>query len=335
MKSFGMMRMLCFVIALFSFVFVSGADANLPSVCVQAQQAFNQAHSFTKTTIQTHHDFRQSWQKAFQTRATSQTFYSQSLSKFTSSKALYSSLKSHLSSKGFAISSSSSLKSLLTSKGYKFDSMLGKISSTGKPKSTGTGSGSAPKKSAPFDVKQVAKTTAGLKITSAALTNALTWLRKALTQLREAKNLGNQAKSKTTSARQYLSNAQSLLQKCQAELKKIQNAPKKRTSLPFSRQYARCGEQFASPVDVDRVYCGPCDPMRSSCESTCFFGNFNSMMQQTQSQQSQLNQAEKNSGSNGNVMFEIDMKIGQCEKDEQSAQSSSNETKDQLGSLGF
>lgn len=313
------------------------AWANLPSVCVQAQQAFQQSQSFTQTTIQSHNKFKQSWQQAFQTRKTSQTFYSRALSDFTSSKSSYSATKSHLASKGFSISSSSSLKSLLSAKGFKFNLVGNKFKFNKIPKLPGAGSSSA-QKTAPFDTKQVAKTAGSLLKTSASLSSALSWLKKALTQLRDAKNLGNQAKSQTTSAKQYLANTKSLLQRCQTELQKLQSAPKKRHTLLFPRTgVAYCGNSgWMSETSIaQRVFCAPCDPMRSSCENTCFFGNFGSMFQQTQNQESQLNQAEKSSGSSGNVMFEIDMKIAECEKDEQSTQGNSNETKDQLGSLGF
>lgn len=348
MKLWNTFVSLGFGLAVLGLALSGKADARskLPTVCVQAQNAYKKSSSYVKKTIRTHKTFRKTWMKAFNFRKIAKKSFSRSKGKFSSSKASYSSLKSYLSGKGFAVSKSNSLKRQLQSKGYKVSGkhwLKRRVKTTSSYKVPKTNNKfkfkSNKKVKMPFSVSRVKSTKRSLTRTKRSLSKTLSKLRNVLKWLKSAKTLGLRSKAESKKARSYLKNTKSLVRKCNAILKTRRYRKLRRRKfrvqrpMPQGRRY--CGGD--QPVSWSRgfYYCAPCDPMASSCAGTCQFMSFGMMEQNTSNQESQLSAAESSSDPNGNIMFEIDMKTAESTKESSATQSSSTETDDALGALGF
>ncbi|TNE45179.1 MAG: hypothetical protein EP343_28330 [Deltaproteobacteria bacterium] len=328
----------------FAFVGSALASSKLPTVCVQAQNAYKKSSSYVRTTIRSHKTFRNAWKLAFNHRKVSKKMYTRSSKQFTSSKSSYSSLKSYLASKGFNVSRTNSLKKLLSNMGYKISGknwLKNKLKVTSKFKGVNPSFKTKPNKKVnlPFSASRVKSTTRTLTRTKVSLKVTLKSLLLTIKRLKAAKAAGLKAKAQSKTARSLLANTKSLVRRCNSILKstKYRNLRRKKyrveRSLPRGRGY--CGGDDKVSWSEGFYYCAPCDPMRSSCNGTCQYMSFGMMEQNTSNQDSQLTAAEGSSDPNGNIMFEIDMKTTETTNEANSTQSSTKQTDDALGALGF
>lgn len=320
------------------------ASSKLPTVCVQAQNAYKKSSSYVSSTIRSHKKFRNAWKYAFNHRKVSKNLYKRSSQQFNSSKTSYSSLKSYLASKGFNVTKSNSLKKQLSSKGFKVSGnnwLKSKLKVTSKYKGYNSSfkAKSNKKVNLPFSASRVKSATRNLTRTRASLKITLKTLLLTIKRLKAAKAEGLKAKAQSKTARSLLAKTKSLVRRCNAILKSNQYKNLRRKKYRVERSILRgrgyCGGSDKVSWSEGFYYCAPCDPMRSSCTGTCQYLSFGMMEQNTSNQDSQLTVAEGSSDPNGNIMFEIDMKTTEATNEANSTQSSSNQTDDALGALGF
>ncbi len=327
---------LCVVFAYGSIPDAS-ARSRLPTICVQARNSYNSSKRYTRSTVKLLRSFKQSWRKAFRVKARSKRTFSRAIRVYRFSSTKYNSLRTYLSRKGFSISKSLSLSALLRQKGFSLRGRrwrLPRLPNRRAPRARRRGS-----RKPPINFRKVRRTLTKVKFSKRILTRSLRLSRRAIKLLLNAKKLGVRARSQLVTARRKLKKTLSLIRRCRAELRKQRRRrrrrPRKRTSLPVYKNSRYCGANH-STFGV-QVFCAPCDPMRSSCENSCFgFAAWGQMEQDTQNQEGELTSSERSSGAgNGGAFFEIDMKTTEARNEETNASNGVNDTSSQASSLSF